>query len=43
MDYYWNHIFFLIELYVISHTYESEYGLIKRDSNNYRKKKSMAS
>lgn len=30
-------IFFLIELYVISHTYESEYGLIKRDSNNYRK------
>ena len=28
-------IFFLIELYVISHTYESEYGLIKRDSNNY--------
>lgn len=30
-------IFFLIELYVISHTYESEYGLIERDSNNYRK------
>lgn len=29
-------IFFLIELYVISHTYESEYGIIKRDSNNYR-------
>ena len=25
-------IFFLIELYVISHTYESEYGLIKRAS-----------
>lgn len=24
-------------MYVISHTYESEYGLIKRDSNNYRK------
>lgn len=30
-------IFFLIESYVISHTYESKYGLIKRDSNNYRK------
>lgn len=29
-------IFFLIELYVISHTYESEYSLIKRDSNSYR-------
>ena len=29
-------ILFLIELYVISHTYESEYSLIKRGSNNYR-------
>lgn len=30
-------ILFLIELYVITHTYESEYNFIKKEINSYRR------